>query len=163
MQRIETTTTVAASPEAVWETLVDFDRYSEWNPLLQVSGRPNPGAHLLVDMQLPDRRPMQFRPTVVAADRGRELRWLGHLLVPGLYDGEHEFRLAPDGEGGTRLVHAETFRGLLVPVVNRFLGGSIERGFAGMNAALKARVEATAGGPAARSDRTTSGTDAAGD
>lgn len=152
MQRIETETTIDAPPAAVWEALVDFERYPEWNPFLRVRGRPNLGAHLLVELRPPDGRATQFRPTVTVADAGRELRWLGHLFVAGLYDGEHEFRLEDDGAGGTRFVHAETFRGLLVPLVNRLIGKRVERGFVAMNTALKRRVEDTAAGSAVEPD-----------
>ncbi len=36
---------------------------------------------------------MTMRPTVLVAEPGRELRWLGRLLVPGLFDGEHRFTI----------------------------------------------------------------------
>jgi hypothetical protein len=36
---------------------------------------------------------MTFRPTVLNAETNRELRWLGHLLAPGLFDGEHSFTI----------------------------------------------------------------------
>jgi len=36
---------------------------------------------------------MTFRPTILKAEPNRELRWLGHLLVPGLFDGEHIFTI----------------------------------------------------------------------
>ena len=32
---LKTSIEIAASPEAVWEALVDFDRYNDWNPMLQ--------------------------------------------------------------------------------------------------------------------------------
>jgi hypothetical protein len=159
MHRIETETTVGAPPAAVWATLVDFERYPDWNPFLRVTGRPNRGAHVDVEIRPPGRRPASFRPTLTVVDRDRELRWLGHLFVPGLYDGEHEFRLADDGAGGTRFVHAETFRGVLAPLFTRLLGDSVERGFRDMNAALKARVEAAAVADGAGWDSTGGPTD----
>lgn len=57
----------------------------------------------------------------------------------GLCDGVHEVVLSPQG-AATRLVHAEDFRGLLVPV----LGGASERTERRMleqNEALKRHVE----------------------
>jgi len=30
-----------------------------------------------------------FKPVVKRVDLNRELRWLGRLIVPGLFDGEH--------------------------------------------------------------------------
>jgi hypothetical protein len=59
--------------------------------------------------QPPGGKPMTFKPTVLAADPARELRWLGRVLMPRLFDGEHGFRLEPT-VGGCRLHHGETFR-----------------------------------------------------
>ncbi len=84
---------------------------------------------------------MTFRPRVLAVAPGRELRWLGHLGMPGLFDGEHVFAIEPGRPGRVRFVHREVFTGLLVPVVARWLEAGTRRGFAAMNEALRARAE----------------------
>jgi hypothetical protein len=86
---------------------------------------------------------MTFKPAVRAVEPNRELRWLGHLLVPGIFDGEHRLRIEPLEGGRSRFVQSERFRGALVGFANRTLART-EAGFGQMNAALKARVEATA-------------------
>jgi hypothetical protein len=35
---------------------------------------------------------MRFRPTVLKAEPPRELRWLGHFVFRGIFDGEHIFQ-----------------------------------------------------------------------
>jgi hypothetical protein len=82
-----------------------------------------------------------FRPTVLRAD-GSELRWLGHLYVRGLFDGDHRFAVEDLGEGRSRLTQSESFRGLLVRPIMRLYGADTESGFEAVNAALKARAEA---------------------
>ena len=80
-----------------------------------------------------------------AVEPNAELAWRGSAAIPGLFAGRHYFRLEPEGAGACRLVHGEDFSGLLVP----FFGGILadtEKGFHAMNAALKARAEARAGG-----------------
>ena len=73
--------------------LTDFPRYDEWNPSMRIEGTPEVGTKLVVHLD-PDRaRGMTFRPTVLAATPGRELRWLGKLGVHGIFDGEHYFVL----------------------------------------------------------------------
>jgi hypothetical protein len=138
---ISHTIEIDASPEAVWRELADTDSYAEWNPFIRsLEGEFEEGARLRVRIEPPDGRPMTFRPTVRAARPGRELRWLGHLLVRGLFDGEHSFEIEPLEAGRSRFTQAELFSGLLV----RPLGGGLaktERGFEAMNRALKARVE----------------------
>jgi hypothetical protein len=55
-----------------------------------------------------------FKPTVLAVEANRELRWLGRLLVPGVFDGEHSLRIEPLEGGGSRFVQSERFTGVLV-------------------------------------------------
>ena len=141
MRRIETAIDIAAPPQAVWDVLVDFAAYPDWNPFIRrLQGEARVGARLEVTVQPPGgSRAMTFKPTVLAAEPGRELRWLGRVLLPGLFDGEHGFRLERTA-GGCRLHHGETFRGVLVPLFVRMLENT-EQGFGACNEALKQRVE----------------------
>ena len=86
---------------------------------------------------LPGPAAMTFRPTVLKAEPNRELRWLGHLLISGLFDGEHIFTIEPLGEGRVRFTQREVFTGLLVPLFARGLDTDTRRGFEEMNQALK--------------------------
>lgn len=140
MPTIETTEFIEASPERVWQILTDIGSYPEWNPfIIEGTGQLRPGARLELKMQPPGGKTMAFRPTVLRVDPERELRWLGRLFVPGLFDGEHWFRLGVEGEG-TRLQQGEQFSGLLP----HFLGQTLARtedGFKALNTALKERAE----------------------
>lgn len=144
MRELTTDIDIDAPPETVWRVLADFDHYPAWNPFMRVLGRPNRGARLVVDLSPPGARQTRFRPTVTHVERGRELRWRGHLFVTGLYDGEHRFRIESREDGGSRFVQAESFSGLLVGPINRFVGDATRRGFEAMNAALKTRAESLA-------------------
>jgi hypothetical protein len=84
---------------------------------------------------------MTFRPRVSDASPEKRLRWIGHLMMPGLCDAEHEFLLTPSAGGGTELMQRETFRGVLVPLLGSMLEPTRE-GFEAMNKALRERVEA---------------------
>lgn len=132
---------IEAPPAAVWAVLADTDRYSEWNPFVRrLSGELREGAGLDVRITPPGGRPMTFKPTVLAVEPQRELRWLGRFLLPGLFDGEHSFELEPLGDGRTRFTQRERFSGILVGLLKRSLGKT-QLGFEQMNAALKSRVE----------------------
>jgi hypothetical protein len=141
MRELQTSTEIDATPERVWEILTDFPSYPGWNPFIRsIAGEAVPGAELRVTIQPPGGRAMSFKPTVREAEPQRELRWLGHLLVPRVFDGEHSLRIERIGEGRVRFVQAERFTGVLVPL----LGGTLEatrRGFEAMNEALKRRAE----------------------
>jgi hypothetical protein len=140
--RLRTEIEIQASPDRVWETLTDFAAYPDWNPfIVQATGQPVPGSRLELQMRLPGRRPTAFRPEVLEATPARRLRWLGHLLVPGLFDGEHSFAIDPAGPGRVRLIQQEEFRGLLAPLLLAFISKPTQEGFHQMNQALKTRVE----------------------
>jgi hypothetical protein len=141
MADIHTTVDIDAPAETVWQVLVDFERYPEWNDWLHVDGRATVGDRLRVTPGPAGSGP-SFRPRVLEAAPNRTLRWLGHLFVPGLFDGEHRFDIEDLGEDRSRLVQSEAFDGLLVgPVLWRY-GEQTERSFEGVNEALRTRAEA---------------------
>src|ERR1700754_252730 len=81
-------------PGRVWAVLTDTAAYGEWNPFVRrLDGELRTGARLEVEIAPPGGRAMTFKPTVLAAEEGRELRWLGRLFAPRVFDGEHRFRL----------------------------------------------------------------------
>jgi hypothetical protein len=139
---IRTEIDIAASADQVWDVLHDVAAYPEWNPFIpELSGAIEEGARLNVRLQPPQGKEMRFRPRVLEVTPGRALRWLGHLGIPGLFDGEHRFLIEPVGPNQSRFVQEERFSGLLVPLILRFAATSTRRGFEAMNSALKARVE----------------------
>jgi hypothetical protein len=134
---------IDAPAERVWHLLTDFASYPQWNPFIRkIRGQPTKGERLEVRLEPPGGRAMTFKPKVLTAEPNRELRWLGHLLVPGLFDGEHSFIIQPLEENRVRFVQREAFTGLLVPLFARSLETNTQRGFEEMNRALKGRTEA---------------------
>lgn len=137
---------IAAPPERVWGVLTDFDAFPRWNPFIRsIDGVLAERARLSVRIQPPGGRAMTFRPTVLRVEPERYLSWRGRTLIPGLFDGEHFFELAPSVSGHVRFVHGEVFRGLLVPLLARTLRTTTRQGFERMNLALKARAEGARG------------------
>jgi hypothetical protein len=122
--------------------LTNFSRYSQWNPFIRsISGEARQGGKLEVFIQQPGGNKMTFRPIVLALQPGRELRWLGRLLLPGIFDGEHQFQIEPLGDNRTRLTQREAFSGLLVPFLWSSLDKQTRQGFEEMNRALKRQAE----------------------
>lgn len=146
MKAFSATIDIGAPPEQVWAILTDLGRYSEWNPLfVEAAGNVAAGQRITLRSRHPaNGRLMTVKPTITVAEPGIELRWASSL--PGLISGEHRFTLSAI-DGGTRLVQAESFRGLLA----RFGGktfANAEGSFRALNEALKERAEARADRPA---------------
>jgi hypothetical protein len=144
MTSIRTEIEIAAPADAVWAVLTDTAAYPDWNPFLRrIEGDLAPGARLRVRFAPPGGRQVTMRPRLLALDAPHELRWLGRLGVPGLFDGEHRFRIEPLAAGRVRFVQSEEFRGILVPLTRSLLART-RAGFEAMNAALRSRAEAHA-------------------
>ncbi|MEV4329469.1 SRPBCC domain-containing protein [Streptomyces sp. NPDC049597] len=141
MHAVRTHIDIAAPASRVWQVLTDFDAYPRWNPfIVSATGVAEVGA-VLENVLVNNGSTMRFRPTVLAAVPGRELRWVGRFGVRGLLDGEHSFVIDETGPGSVRLTHAETFTGALValPFIRRKL--DVLDAFHAMNTALKQRAE----------------------
>ena len=145
MQSIATSVLIAAPVERVWSVLMDFAAYPSWNPFIRsLSGDTAPGSRLNVTIQPVGGKAMSFSPQVMVCERGREFRWKGRVLLPGVFDGEHHFQLSSVNGTSTTFAHSEEFTGILVPIFMRgSMSSGTEAGFAAMNQALKARIEGT--------------------
>jgi hypothetical protein len=142
VKAIHTEIGIGAPAPTVWEVLGDTPRWPEWTSIMTVSGRFAIGERLIVRIKLPGQPPMTFKPTVTKFEPDRELRWLGHLGVAGIFDGEHGFRIVPEDVGRCRLEQFETFGGVLSAPLFWVARKATVEGFEAMNRGLKARAEA---------------------
>lgn len=128
---------IQASTEKVWQILTDFARYPEWNPFIRsLTGNVSEGNKIEAHIDT-----MRFRPRVLAFQKNREFRWLGHLFFPGIFDGEHRFQLIENADGSTRFIHSEKFGGILVGLLSKKLDTETKAGFEAMNKKLKEIAE----------------------
>lgn len=150
MKTISGSIEIDAPAIEVWEVLTDLAAYPDWNPFIrEASGEVAVGQRLTLKLfPAAGGNPMTFRPRVLVADPGVELRWIGRLVLPGIFDGEHSFTLTATTTGGTELVQAEKFSGLLIPFTGKILD-STEESFSNLNQALKTRVEVARKTPSA--------------
>ncbi len=134
---------IAAPAAAIWQTLLDFQGYGEWNPFithLATSGAVSEGATLRVFVSLPEGSDHELESRVIRCEDSFELRWRTHFGFPGLFDSEYFFRLIELEPGRTRFMQGANFTGILQRLAGRTIAQA-ERGFVYMNRALKKRVE----------------------
>jgi hypothetical protein len=140
MRVIRTEIEIDAPPAAVWAALTDFGGYPEWNPfIISAEGTLAVGEILTLCMVLGGGKPQTFTPSVRAVRKNAELVWFGALRRSWLFSAEHRFALTGVGSG-TRVVHSEVFRGLLVPLLRNTIDRT-ERAFRAHDSALRDRVE----------------------
>lgn len=128
-----------APTDRIWQILIDFESYGEWNPFIyKISGKASVGEKLHIWLRTPGGKERTYEPKVVKVDEGRELRWRGKSFF---LEGEHVFLIESNGPAITRFVQKETFKGPLT----RFLGPGVDEdiatAFDQMNQALKRRSE----------------------
>lgn len=139
---ITTEILIQATPEKVWGVLTDFDQYPQWNPFIKsITGNVAVGNTIKARIETPGASGMTFKPTVIVYAEAKEFRWIGHLFIKGLFDGEHSFRLIDNKDGSTTFIQSEQFEGILVPLFNKMLDTNTVEGFRQMNEKLKQEAE----------------------
>jgi hypothetical protein len=139
MKNIQTEILINTDITKVWDILMNFDNYPKWNPFItSISGEPKLGSRLTVSIKPPGGKGMTFKPRVLAFETNKELRWLGHLLFTGFFDGEHKFELIDNGNGTTTFKQSEKFKGIFVGLLNL---ENTQKGFEAMNEKLKEMAE----------------------
>ena len=135
MKEIRTQIEIKATPEKVWNILMDFDKYPEWNPfVISIIGRAHLRERLSITVQPKDSKPMRFKPKVTLFKKEKQFGWMGHFLMVGLFDGHHIFEIETS-ENGCTFLHREEFSGLLVPLFWKKLEPKTHAGFEAMNKA----------------------------
>ncbi|MBB5635261.1 hypothetical protein HDF26_004600 [Pedobacter cryoconitis] len=141
-KEIKTEILINATPQKVWTVLVDFDNYPKWNPFIKMlKGDIKVGQQITVQIAPPEAKGMTFKPKVLAFDRNKEFKWIGRLLFPGIFDGEHKFELVDNGNGTTTFIQSEKFKGVLVTFLKKQLDNNTKRGFELMNEKVKEQAE----------------------
>jgi len=141
MKDIYTEIHINSSPRIVWNILTDFDNYGKWNPFIkEISGVQQVGSELQIFIKPPNSNGMNFKPKILNYDPEKELKWLGKLWIPKLFDGEHTMKINKLDEDNVLFVQKEMFNGLLVPLLYKMLNDS-KLGFEMMNINLKRESE----------------------
>lgn len=144
MKEVHTEIEIGASPEKVWKILIDFDKYSQWNPFIhKIIGQPKEGSRIEIHIETPSGKNRKYEPTLTKVEHGRELRWIGKSPLPGFMNGEHVFMIEKLHSERIRFIQREVFDGLLSSFFGKSLDTDIKGGLDEMNRALKERAERT--------------------
>jgi hypothetical protein len=133
---------IQAPAEVIWELVHDLASWEAWNPTYtKASGDIRIGSTLEMTLQLPGQAAQQIRPVVLEWVPNEQLHWRLSLMG-GLVKTLRYIEIEELAPGSCIVSNGEYFAGLMGPSVVRRVGGSVRRGFAAMNEALKARAEA---------------------
>ena len=142
MAVFRTTFPVAANAETVWGILVDFERWSEWNPSVPaISGDARLDSTLSMTLAMPRRPSAKVKATITQLEPERRFGWHGNIGGDRFFSGTREFEIEPQPDGTVHVTHAETVTGLFFPVFRAVMGSAIQEHHDNLNTALKDRAE----------------------
>lgn len=143
MQEIKTEIEISAPPSKVWEIITDINNWQEWSPIINAShGTASVGSELSITMMSKEegKDGPKYNPIITELDELNYFRWRAHMLAGFIFTNDKIFELE-ETSSGTRLMHTETFKGLLAPI----FCGQMEKGVPpmlnAMNKALKELAE----------------------
>lgn len=134
---------LGASAEAIWNTLLDFDHYKDWNPFIPYAASED---RRVVAMHLDpgaNERLIGFSAKIITLSAPHAIVAALDYGPPFFGGGRYSLTLTPQ-TSGTRLEHALMLRG-----VSRRFGETVKDGLAAMDKALAQKLAAAAKASAA--------------
>ena len=137
---------IQASDNEVWQILIDFEKYPDWNPSLPyISGELKEGSMVSLTLGLPGKRPMNVTAKLEEIQPMKKLTWRGNVGAAWLFSGYRIFEIVALGQDNIRFTHVEDIRGILAPVFKMIMGDSVQKSHDAFNEALRKRAEELAG------------------
>jgi hypothetical protein len=132
-----TRTLIQASPERVWDVLVDLGAWPSWNSTVTATERAvAPGGKITVTVTAnPGRR---FPVTVTEMSAPSRMTWASGIPL-GLFRGTRTFTLTPENVS-TAFAMREVYSGALAPLITRSIP-DLQESFDEFAACLKTHVE----------------------
>jgi hypothetical protein len=142
MKILSTEITINTPVQKVWNLFTDFDSFHNWNPFIKyIKGEMIIGKKIQVMISPPNSNPMEFSPKLLKYENQKEIRWIGRVGIPYIFDGEHILLFIDNKDGTTKFIQKEQFKGILVPFMKKMLDVNTKNGFELMNKALKTQCE----------------------
>ena len=137
---------IDAPIDAVWNLLVDVDRYHEWNPFARTYTKTDVrvGATIDFDVKL-GRYDRKQTERFVAIERPTLLSWSTKIAHKSLLKALREQRLEKRSDTSCAYFNTDTLEGPLAPLAILLFGQAMHRGFADVGRALKQTAEENAG------------------
>ncbi|TAE86091.1 MAG: SRPBCC domain-containing protein [Bacteroidetes bacterium] len=134
---------INAPTEKVWAAIIDFEHYKEWNSQLSfLGGTVQPKGKLHLKLSAAGAKPYEFKPDISYWQKNEQFAWIAKTGLPRIFDGEHFFELKDLGNGKTRVINREEYRGVLSQLFKQLpMMKTAPDGFRKMNQELKDYVE----------------------
>ncbi|MEI7813558.1 MAG: SRPBCC domain-containing protein [Coriobacteriia bacterium] len=134
----EASATISATPQQIWDVLVDAAAYPTWDSgVVSVDGHIGDGETITVHAAVNPGRAFPVR--VTDFDAPTKMKWTGGMPL-GLFVGERTFTLTPTEDGGSTFHMREEYHGPLTGAMWRSMP-DLQPSFEQFANGLKARAE----------------------
>lgn len=139
MKFYESSVTINATPDHIWNILTDAQGMTEWDSgVVSVEGSIAAGEKIKVTSEASPGR--AFPVTVTNFEPGKTMTWSGGMPM-GLFKGVRTFHLTPTPAGAVDFQMREEYSGLMLPLMWRMMP-DLQPSFDKFAAGLKAKAEA---------------------
>jgi hypothetical protein len=105
---------IKARPEAIWALLTNAKDFPRWNSMVQeIEGSIAPGE--TIQLKVPYAAGRTFKLKVTEFAPGKAMVWQDGTAP--IFQGVRRFSIAPKGDGTTDFTMAETYAGLMLPMI----------------------------------------------
>ncbi|MDB5050063.1 MAG: hypothetical protein JWO30_3134 [Fibrobacteres bacterium] len=142
--KIATEVAVQASPDRIWQTLIDFAAYPEWNRLLKaVRGQAAPDAAIELDLQFYGKPSAEKKScTITGFIPPKYMSWVwNHKFGSWFLSFEHVFRVKERENGKVIFFQEMYYTGLGLKFRRRDVEHMVKLSLNKLNDDLKHRVE----------------------
>ncbi len=142
-QEIKTEIEILASPSKVWSIISDINNWQEWSPIINGSkGIATVGSTLSITMISKEegKNGPKYNPIITELKEPNYFHWRAHMIAGFIFTNDKIFELE-ETDLGTKLIHKETFKGLLAPIICSHMEESVPPMLNSMNKALKDLAE----------------------
>lgn len=143
IQEIKTEVEISAPPFKVWNIITEINKWQEWSPIINSSqGESVVGSTLSITMMGKEEGEdgPKYNPKIIELNEEKYFHWRAHMLAEFVFTNDKIFKLEKT-KTGTRLIHIETFRGLLAPIFCNQMEKGVPPMLNSMNKALKELAE----------------------
>lgn len=134
---------IHAPLQIVWQTVIAFENYKDWNSQLSyLGGKVLLHEKLHLKLSVVGATPYEFKPTISYFKENERFAWIAITGIAKVFDGEHFFELKDLGNGKVSLVNREEYRGVLSLIMQQLpMMKLAPKGFEKMNEELKTFIE----------------------
>ncbi|PHQ59665.1 MAG: hypothetical protein COC08_08470 [Maribacter sp.] len=142
MRELRTEIQISSTPDMVWNKLMDFPSWPNWNPIVnKIEGNVEIGSELSITMSdSKGKDAKNYKSIITAIDENKRFSFNATMIAKFMFSAERIIELKESQEG-TLFIQREIYAGLMVPIFWKKLSKDALLMLHSMNKALKKEVE----------------------